>query len=552
MTQTTTTVGQVIVESIRDAGVTHAFCVPGESYLGVLDAFNDVPEVSLVATHHEEGAGFMAHAMALATGRPGVALVTRAPGLTHLSIALHAAQQDSLPLIAIVGQVPRPSLGREAFQEVDIAAFGQSIGKAGLRLYDTDRATEVIRRAFYLANAGRPGPVVVELPEDVSGPTEAARSRSTAAGTPSNGMPSHSVISQALEMLDGASSAALIVGGGVLRSGASGALAELVEQIGMAAFTGFRRFDAFPNEHAAYGGSIPWIPDSMKATVRTAEVVLAIGTRLGDFASLGYEVPSPDQLLIQVDVAAESMSVMRAPDLAIVADARTTITAMLDGLSHMSLDQHRRAARRAVATAANRQYLDSTNVPNREVHDRVDLGEAVCILRDTAPADTAIVSDAGAFSTFLNRYYRWSKPRTFFGTASGAMGYAVPAAIGAKLADPARPVVAVAGDGGFAMTMSEIHTAATLGLGGLVFLVFDNGTYGTIRQHQRRRYPGRHIAVDLGFADLAGVGEALGATVFRVTETDGLDSALRAALTDRRPSVIHCITDPEQLDAWAE
>lgn len=543
-----TTVGRLIVDAIRAEGVTHAFCVPGESYLGVLDAFNDVPDVTLVTAHHEEGAGFMADAMAKATGRPGVVLVTRAPGATHLSIALHAAHQDSTPLVAIVGQVPTRMAGRESFQEMDLVGFGRLVGKAGFEIREPDRAAEIIQRAFYVAQSGRPGPVLVSIPEDVANaPAEAADIVGQRIPLPGH-RPDD--IAQAAELLSHASSVAVLAGGGVLRSKATDALIRVASELGCSVYSAWRRFDAFPNDHPLYAGNVPWIPARLQQPLREAEVLLAVGTRLGDFTSLGYALPAPGQRLIQIDLSAEAMSVMRAPDVGILADARPALEALLAAITATG-GSAGRVGRQPQASAAHQAYLDETTPrPIERPAGHVDLEAAIGDLRALLPDDTATTTDAGAFSAYLNRYFRWRRPGTFFGTTSGAMGYAVPAAIGVKLADPERSVVAVAGDGGFTMTMSEVHTATRLGLRGLVFLVFDNGTYGTIRLHQTRRFPGREIGVDQGRADLAEVARGLGASAFRVTETADFAAAVREALAAPGPAVVHAVTDPEQIDAW--
>lgn len=541
------TVGRVIVDAIAAEGVTHVFGVPGESYLPVLDAFNDVPEVRIVPTRHEEGAGFMADAWARTTGRTGVFMVTRGPGLAHAAIALHAARQDSTPLVLLVGQVSRDDAGRESFQELDHLAAGRLLGKDGIEITEPDRAAEQIQRAFYLARSGRPGPVVVSLPEDVG----YATTQVTAVARQTVPVPAarEEDLVRAVALLAGAGSVALIVGtGGIAGAGGRAAVVALAERLGAPVYNAWRRFDAFPNTHPQFAGNLPWLSAELVRPLRDADVVLAIGTRLGDFTSMSYTVPSPKQKLIQIDVDAASMSVVRNPDVPIVADAGSTVRRLAELLESRTVE--RRPAALAAAREAHDRYVASTAVPDDAEGD-ADLAVAIGQLRRILPADAIVTSDAGAFAGYLNRYYRWTTPETFIGSTSGPMGYAVPTAIGAKIAAPDRVVVGIAGDGGFAMTMSEIHTAVRLGLDRLVFVVFDNGVYGSIRNHQTRTYPGREIGVDLGSADLATVATGLGALGLSCRTNREFAAALEKAIAADRPAVVQLAVSPEQINAWA-
>ncbi|QMU95920.1 acetolactate synthase [Microbacterium esteraromaticum] len=542
------TVGRIIVEAIRAEGVDHVFCVPGESYLPVLDAFNDVPGITLVTTHHEEGAGFMADAWARTRGLPGVFMVTRGPGVTHAAIALHAARQDSTPLVLLVGQVPKEDEGRESFQEMDLLALGDLIGKGAVKITEGDRAAEQIQRAFYLARAGRPGPVVVSLPEDVGYDTtetvEVARQRVPRPAA------SDSDVAEAVDLLRSADAPAFVIGGGCGDERMREDLIALAEASGAVVYCGWRRFDAFPNGHAQFAGNLPWLPEELLAPLRRADLVIGIGTRMGDFSSLGYTVPGAGQRFVQIDLSAESMSPVRNPDLPIVGDAGDTVARLLAALRDAPLASEVLDGRRQSARRAHLAYVASTE-PESATGDDFDIPRAIAELRKELSGDAVITSDAGAFASYLNRYYRWERPKTFLGTTSGSMGYAVPSAIGAKFADPARRVLAVAGDGGFAMTMSEVHTAVRLGLDRLVFLVFDNATYGTIRAHQTRVFPGREIGVDQASMDLIAVAEGMGAAAHRVRTNEEFLPALRSALAAGRPAVIQVHTSPSQIGAWS-
>ncbi|MFD5226747.1 thiamine pyrophosphate-dependent enzyme [Microbacterium sp. NPDC058342] len=543
----TMTVGQIIVEAICAEGVDHVFCVPGESYLPVLDAFNDVPGITLVTTHHEEGAGFMADAWSRTRGLPGVFMVTRGPGVTHAAIALHAARQDSTPLVLLVGQVPKDDEGRESFQEMDLLALGDLIGKGSVKITEGDRAAEQIQRAFYLARAGRPGPVVVSLPEDVGyETTEIVKVAKQRVPLPAA---SESDIGSVTRLLRDAASVAFVIGGGCADETIRDDLVALAEASGAVVYCGWRRFDTFPNGHDHFAGNLPWLPEHLLVPLREADLIVGIGTRMGDFSSISYSVPGTAQKFVQIDLSAEAMSPVRNPDVPIVGDAGDTVTRLLEALSTDPISPARRAERAAGARRAHDAYIASS-VPEESTDDFFDIPRAMVELREELPDDAVVTSDAGSFASYLNRYYRWERARTFFGTTSGSMGYAVPSAVGAKFAAPERTVIAVAGDGGFAMTMSEVHTAVRLGLKGLVFLVFDNGTYGTIRAHQTRVFPGREIGVDQASMDLVAVAEGMGASAHRVRTNDEFLPALRAAVDAGRPAIIQVHTSPVQIGAW--
>jgi acetolactate synthase I/II/III large subunit len=546
----TSSVGEIIVAAMAARGVDYAFCVPGESYLPVLDAFNDEPRVKPVATHHEEGAGFMAHAWSRATGRTGVAMVTRGPGITHLAVALHAARQDSVPLVAITGQVPRADAGRESFQEMDLVRFGELTGKAGIEITQADRAVEQIQRAFFLAASGRPGPVVVSLAEDLG----YERTARDAMGPQQVPVPAADpgALRQAARLLRTARSAAIITGGGISTPAGHAVLLELAERLGAVVYNGWRRFDAFPSTHPQFAGNLPYLPAEITEALRGADVILAVGSRMGDFTSLNYTLPGAGQRLVQIDLSPGSIVATRDGDVALVGDATAACASLLGLLADDPGDARLAEQRRRGAVEAGLRFQARSAPGQRTGPDGVvDMAAAVTTLRDLLPPEAAITSDAGAFAGYLNRYYRWRQPRTFFGTTSGSMGYAVPAAIGAKLADPGRPVVAVAGDGGFTMTMSEVHTAVRLGLGGLVFVVFDNGVYGMIKNHQQQKFPGRDIAIELTSADLSQVAAGLGAAGVRVSTDAEFADAVKEAVTAPVPTVIQAMTSPDQINAWA-
>lgn len=542
---------KAIFESIKAQGVDHVFCVPGESYLAVMDAFHASDAPRLVAARHEEGAGLMAEAYAKATGGTGVCMVTRGPGLTHLAIALHTAHQDSTPLVAVVGQVPTDVRYREAFQEMDIVAYSRPMAKWALEITRSDRTAELMAKAFHVAGAGRPGPVVVSLPEDVD--------RADAASTPARqpqvhqAAPSAAGIAAAASMLAGAKRPCIVAGGGITRSNVTDALVRLAERLAAPVFTGWRRFDAFPNDHGLYVGPLPVMPADLYAPLMEADVVLAIGTRLGEFTTKAYSWPVPGQKLIHVDISAEDTgNGWAGADLAVVSEAGAALDALVAelGAGQAAPDVASRAAKLRETYAARTTPRDWRGRIGAEAP--LSLEGVYHDILAQVPAEASISCDAGTFGGWLMRYYRWTRPRTLFAPTAGGMGYALPAAIGAKMARPDHPAVAFAGDGGFAMTMSEIETAVRLGLRGFVALVFNNNNYGTIRAHQKREFPGRHVATDLNFIDFAKVAEGMGAKGLTARSNQEFADALAEALSADRPAVINIVTDPDTLSPWQD
>ncbi len=536
--------GEAVVECLRRQGCELAFTVPGESFLAVLDAFHDQPGMRVVATRHEEGAGFAAEGYAKASGRTGVCMATRAVGSANLSITLHTARQDSTPVLALIGQVQRARRSREAFQEVELAeAFGPVV-KYAVEIRDAARIPDLMARALRLAQSGRPGPVLVAIPEDVL--TEQADMVFRAPSPRLRSRPDPAELERAARLLADARHPALIVGGGVLRAGAVPHAIALAERVGAAVYTAFRRFDAFPNDHPLYAGPLTLgVAPALLRPLAEADAVLALGTRLSDITTQGYRLPPPTAALIHADIDPDTVGAALAPAVGLVGDARLVAEDLLAALGAGPRPAGARAA------AAHAEYLRLT--APRALHGSPAEPEGLAAtLRAALPPEAAVVTDAGNFAPWIYRYVPHTRPGTMFGPTSGAMGYAVPAAIGVKLATPDRPVVAIAGDGGFGMTMAEVQTAARLGLGAFVCIVMDNGLYGTIAAHQRREYPGRAVGTDLGEADFAAVARGLGAMAETVADNAAFGPALTRALAADRPAVLHVPMSPERLHAWAQ
>jgi acetolactate synthase-1/2/3 large subunit len=538
--------GRAVVDALESAGIELVFTVPGESFLGLLDALHDSP-IRTIATRHEGGASFMAEACGQLTGRPQACLATRAPGAANLAIGLHTARQDSTPLIAIVGQVPRPFRGWEAFQEVDlVGAFG-GLCKRAAEGDDPDELEALTRELLKVATEGRPGPVLLAVPEDVF---DAPVSRPPIEGPWSPGQPpappDPAVVESVLAALANAERPLIVAGAGVLREGSVESLVRFAEAARVAVVTAWRRPDAFPNDHPLYLGMCGLgAPGIVRERFAAADVVLALGTRLSEITSFGYELPSPGTRLIQVDLEPGFAGARRQPDVTVAASVGAFIDAALRLLASGGPSANRETREHAIA-ADRQRYLVETEPPVTEPSAPVHPGVVVRALKELLPPESIVTTDAGNFGGWIARYLRFRPPGRFLGPTSGAMGYGLPAAIGAALVAPDRPVLAVAGDGGFAMLMAELETAVRLGVR-LVALVLDNGLYGTIRMHQELDHPGRTIATDLGPIDFAQVARACGARGVRVERDDDVADALGEALAGDGVSVVQVLVDPRYL-----
>ncbi len=577
------TAGRRVVDSLERGGVRHAFTVPGESFLEVLDALRD-SSIRLVATRHEAGAGFMAEGYAQLTGRPAVCLVTRAVGTANLSIALHTARADSAPLVAIAGQVPRSLRGREAFQEADLVSTFGGLCKAAAELDDPATIGEAVAALVRQATDGRPGPVLLSLPEDVL-LEEAGEENSTghatpdAFGVPSAGpeTPDREAVATILRRLVTARRPVVLAGAGVLRARAVADLVAFAEAADVPVMSAWRRPDVFPNDSPRYLGSTGLsAPRNVRRQLLDADVVLALGTRLSEVATFEYAVPAETTTLLHVDVeplpAAPERQASgnegverptapveplpgarpRPPAVSLRADTRAFLTSALELLR---ADPGLRPPDRSGQIAGDRAaYLAASELPEtgpRHPGDPVHPASIVGALARRMPPDAIVVTDAGNFAGWAARHLRLPPGARFLGPTSGAMGYALPAAIGAGIAardveGRPRRAIALAGDGGLAMLMAELETAVRERLP-LTVVVFDNGMYGTIRMHQERAHPGRVAGTDLGRIDFARVAQACGARGIRVEHDRDVDAAICEALEAPGTSLVHALTDPRVL-----
>jgi acetolactate synthase-1/2/3 large subunit len=536
---TTRTGGRILVDTLVTQGCDRIFTVPGESFLAVLDALHDTPEIDLVVCRQEGGAAFMACADGALTRRPGVAFVTRGPGATNASIGVHVARQDSQPMILFIGDVDRGTRDREAFQEIDFAAMFTPIAKWAARIDDARRIPEYVTRAYRIAMSGRPGPVVLALPEDMLLDCVEAADRPR---VDPPAQPVDPVAMGALSaLLDRAERPVAIVGGAGWGADAAHDFAAWTERTGIPVAAAFRRQDAVNNACAVYAGNLGYGPNPKLAQrIREADLLLVVGPRLGEATTDGYTLISPEhpgQTLVHVHPDPAELGSTYRTDLAIVAE-----------MAEFAADVHaiERSAFASGAEAPAEWLAWSTPQPRNGV--AMDLGPCVAAMREALPGDTIICNGAGNYSGWWHRYWHYAGPVSQLAPTAGAMGYGVPAATAAALRHKDRRVVALAGDGCFLMNGQELATAVARGADMLV-LVIDNGGYGTIRMHQEREFPGRISGTELTNPDFAALARAYGCWAATVERTEDFASALTRALAEPGVKLLHLKTDMEVITA---
>ena len=533
--------GRLLVDCLIEQGCDRIFTVPGESFLAVLDALHDRPQIETVICRQEGGATFMACADGTMTGKPGVCFVTRGPGATNASIGVHVAMQDSQPLLLFIGDVDRGMRDREGFQEVDFAAMFGPLAKLVLRIDDPARIPEYVARAWATAIAGRPGPVVIALPEDMLLEQVAAAAPRPAVVRPAQA-PCPDAMGTLMRMIEDAASPVAIVGGAGWHRKARDHFSTFAERIGLPVAAAFRRQDAIPNSSKVWAGNLGYGPNpKLLERIRTADLILAVGARLGEATTDGYTLLTPDhpgQLLVHVHPDPNELGRVYRPDLAICADmAEFAEQAALWDDDVVPFD---------AGVEAHCEWLDwSTPTPSAHA---LDMGLCVTAMREALPADTIICNGAGNFSGWWHRFWRYEGFPTQLAPTAGAMGYGVPAGVAAALRFPDRQVVALAGDGDFLMNGQELATAAQYGCNLLVVLV-DNGAYGTIRMHQEREFPGRVSGTGLVNPDFAALARAYGGWAERVETTERFGAALTEAKGRSGIRLLHLVIDIEQLSA---
>ena len=543
--------GHALVEALIAQGVDTAFGVPGESYLAVLDGFHEHRDrIRFIACRQEGGAAFMADAQGKLTGRPGICFVTRGPGATNASIGLHTAFQDSTPMILFIGQVASVQRDREAFQELD---YRQVFGPGTLgfakwvgEVHDADRLPEYVARAFHTATQGRPGPVVLVLPEDML--TTLTQAPVLPRAEPALAWPAPGGLREVRTLLLAAQQPFVIVGGSGWDANACAAMQRFAEGWNLPVGCAFRFQDLFDNRHANYAGDVGiGINPKLARRITEADLILAVGPRLGEMTTGGYtllQAPRPKQKLIHIHAGAEELGRVYHADL-MLQSAMACAAKALETLAPPP------SLRWAEWTRTAHADYEANNVAQSV--EPMDMAVLVKTIQRLAPADSVLTNGAGNYSGWLHRYYRYPGlqhgGRTQLAPTSGAMGYGVPAAIAAALLQPHRTVINLAGDGDFLMTGQELATAtgygAGTGAGKLISIVVDNGTYGTIRMHQEREYPGRVSGSDLFNPDFAALALAYGWRAERVDKTAQFEPAFAAALAAGKPTLIHVKLDAD-------
>jgi acetolactate synthase I/II/III large subunit len=528
---------QAIIECLKIEDVSIVFCVPGESYLPVLDAIYDEPSIELVTARHEGGASFMAEGYAKASKKPGVIMATRGVGGSNLAIGVHTAYQDSTPMVVFLGQVHSKFRGREGFQEVDLDQFFGHIAKWTVEIKDADRVPELVQRAFRIAQTGRPGPVVISLPEDM------LKKKSEMAFHPKvkkpKPCPNQTEIHEVEMILRNAHHPLIIAGGGVISSDSEQELIDFAEKYCLPVMAAFRRHDVFPNHHPLYVGHLGLgTPKEVLTTTKEADVILAIGTRLSEVTTQDYTLISHDQKLIHIDINEHTLGSVYQPMIGIIADAKEALTSLLQVNAHPKWEEW--------VNNCNQSYRQSSLQIGRDEKEGLSNEDVIFMLQKLLPKDAIITNDAGNFAGWLHLYYQFKEKKSYIGPTSGAMGYGLPAAIGAAIACPNKVVVSLSGDGGMMMTVQELETAVRYNVP-VISIVFNNRMYGTIRMHQEIHYPEKVIGTDLGNIDFAALARSLHANGVKVETKVEFEEALLCAMKSNLPTLIEVEMDPEQI-----
>jgi acetolactate synthase-1/2/3 large subunit len=538
--------GHILVDALLANAVDTVYCVPGESYLPVLDALHDAGAagtVRTIVTRHEGAASNMAEAHGKLTGRPGICFVTRGPGATHAANGVHTAMQDSTPMILFVGQIEGKFKGREAFQEVDYRRMFGGLAKWATEIDSLERIPEIVARAFSVAMSGRPGPVVVGLPEEV------LFSTGTAPAAPrvriAHAAADPAALAELRTLLATASKPLVVLGGTGWTDDGLAALKRFVVANDLPVATSFRRQDLFDNQDPHYVGMLGLgVSPKLADRVRDTDLLMVIGSRLSETVSNGYtlvESPVPKQTMVHVHPDPQELGRVYHARLPIVASLSRFALA-LDDLAPVAEPEWA-----AWTAAARADYVAHSTPPQPHAElDGVDLAQVVAHLSDTLPDDAIITNGAGNYTVWVHRFYRYRRRATELAPTNGAMGYGFPAAIAAKLHDPGRTVVCFAGDGCFMMYPQELMTAMQYGAP-LVVIVVNNGMLGTIRMHQEREYPHRVSATDLANPDFVAFAQSFGAHAERVERTEDFPAAFARAQTAGRAALIELRTDPRQI-----
>lgn len=535
----------VLVSGLEAHGVERLYCVPGESYLALLDSLHDSNRIQTITCRHESGAGFMAVAEAKLTGKPAVFAVSRGPGATNGSIAVHVAEQDAVPIVVLIGQVSREERGRSAFQEVDYGQFFGGMAKWVAEVHEAWKLPETLARAFHIAQSGTPGPTIIVLPEDMLSDEIGGE----AVGPLPVHMPKpHSEqVAEAALALAKAERPLIIAGTQLQGSGGREALAAVANGFKIPVALSWKNQDLFDNSSSLYAGHLGFkIPKAQVDLLAGADVILAVGTRLGDVATQGFtfpKAPEPDQTLIHVHPDAAQIGRVFRTDIGIVSDG----IAFLEALAGHAADAP--GTRDGWNGKIAAFITDFTAPAPRKMDDGIDFGEVVQAIGETARDDAIIITDGGNFSSWVHRHLKLKPSAKMLGVIGGAMGFGFPAGAAAAMLEPNRQTIVVVGDGGAMMTGNELATAVMLGSAPKIF-ISNNGTYGTIRLHQERDYPHRTIATDLVNPDFSKWAEAFGARAFSISAGDDVAGIVAEALNCDTAAVIEVHSSAEALSAF--
>ena len=535
--------GNILVDQLIEFGVDHAFCVPGESYLDLLDALHDKKdEIRLINARHEAGAANMAEAYGKLTGNPGIALVTRGPGACHASIGVHIAYQDSTPMILFIGQVSRDSADREAFQEIDYRQMFGSVAKWVVQIEKADRIPEIVSRAFNTAISGRPGPVVVSLPEDML--TEKTSAITLKYCPREESEVSEITSNKIKEALSESTKPLIILGGGSWNDDSVSSVTSFAERNNLPIATTFRRLDCVKFRSENYVGNFGTSgPPSMIKNIREVDTLLVIGARLGEMTTQNYkmlEPPKIEQTLIHVHVSPEELGKVYSPDLAIT----NSSCEFAKSLETINIEDPEKP--KSWLLKLREEYIEDINPdPYR---GELDLGELFVELRDFVDGNYIFTLDAGNHSGWPMRLLDFGRPNRVLGSTCGSMGYAIPAAVAASIARPDHTTIAFVGDGGFMMSGLEISTAVQF-KAKLIIIIFNNENYGTIRMHQEIDYPNRIIGTDLVNPDFLALASSLGAFSQQVNKNPDFLDAFKKALDHDGVSVIELNVEKKQLSS---
>ena len=536
----------LLANTLTNHGVDRVFCVPGESYLALIDALYDTPSIDVVTARHEGGASFMAVADAKMTGKPGIVMVSRGPGATNASIGVHVSQQDAVPVIMFVGQVSREDRGRGAFQEVDYVKTYSDMAKWVIEVSDADKISECVRRAFVIAQSGTPGPVIISLPEDML--LDETNAPALIPAIISQPKPNMDDILEICDMLAIAKRPLIIAGGQIGGNKGRNLLRIVSETWNIPVATAWRHQDLFNTNHPNFSCHLAFnMPPIFKDTLNESDLIIGIGTRLGDVVTQGYKVPSapqPIQKLIHIYNDSKPLGNVFQTDLAIVADATKTLE-LIATINPPEVPEERLDwISKAHALSADRFKWKTS-----KASDGVPFGNVIAHIRNIADDDAITTVDAGNFATFVHRLYDYKITNLQLAAVAGAMGMGVPAAVAAGLRAHNRQVICFVGDGGFQMTGNEISIAVERNLRVRV-IISNNSSLGTIRLYQERLYPDRTIATNMTNPDFSKIAEAYGVKGFKIDNNEDIEDIIRQAFDVDGPSLIEVNSSLEYLAAY--